>query len=430
VGRKAVFCAGVVVMVAGSLCTFTAGSIGAVIVGQLLSGVGGALILPNSLAVLGATFTDPHRRTEVITAWSASSGVGLAVGPLLAGVLVQHYSWHAVFLSNTVLGVITLAVTIPFVAESTAPARLDIAGAALATVTIATLVFGLIQGGSHGYRSGSVVAAWAVTVIAAVAFVIVENRRATPMVDPRLFRSRSFSTVMTVAAVSLFGFTGVALLTVLYLERVRHLSVLGMGEQLFVYFATYVVVAFAAGPLIRRTGFKAPLTVGLLLGAAASLGLAAASASSPYSHLWPWLALSGAASGLVAPPSTAAALVSVTPQQAGMASGAVNAARQVGSVMGSSVLGMVLTQTFVSALPGQLAAHGVAPPARASVTAAVASGTTSTTLLPDGARAAIDQAFASGVHVGFQVNAIVFLVTAVGAFCFVLNRPHETRQDA
>ncbi|GAA4985185.1 hypothetical protein GCM10025734_08500 [Kitasatospora paranensis] len=150
-GRKRVFCAGVVVMIVGGLLAASAGSTGAVIAGQLVSGVGGALILPNSLAVLGATFSDPHRRTEVVTAWAAASGIGLAVGPLIAGVLLAHAGWHAVFLTDVVLGVLTLLVTIPFVAESRAPGgRIDAIGALLGTVTIAGLVYALIQGDTRG----------------------------------------------------------------------------------------------------------------------------------------------------------------------------------------------------------------------------------------------------------------------------------------
>src|SRR4051812_6475137 len=218
-GRKRMFAAGVVVMMAGGLVVALSGSTGPVIAGQLVSGVGGALILPNSLAILGATFADPHRRTEVITAWAASSGIGLAIGPILAGVLLDHYSWHAVFLSNVALGLATLAVTLPAVRESRAPASLDVRGAVLGTITIAALVFGLIQGGHDGYTSTSILAAWAVAVVGAFCFVIAERRTTNPMLDLSLFSSRSFSAVMAVAAVSLFGFTGIAILTVLYYEK-------------------------------------------------------------------------------------------------------------------------------------------------------------------------------------------------------------------
>lgn len=247
-GRKRMFCTGVVVMIAGGLLAASAETTALVVTGQLVCGVGGALILLNSLAVLGATCTDPLRRTEVITAWAASSGIGLAIGPLLAGVLLDHFSWHAVFMPNAVLGVITLLVAVPFVAESRVPGgRLDVVGVLLGTVTIASLVYALIQGGHDGYADAPVIAAWIVTVVGAVSFVAAERRATAPMLDLRLFSSRSFSAVMAVAAVSLFGFTGVTILMVLFYENVQHLSALGTGWRVLTLFGVYVVVAFLTG---------------------------------------------------------------------------------------------------------------------------------------------------------------------------------------
>ncbi|TQC42058.1 MFS transporter [Rhodococcus sp. WS4] len=410
------------------LVTASAGITAIVITGQLVSGLGAAFILPNSLAVLGATFSDPHRRTEVITVWVAASGIGLAVGPLLAGALLNHFSWHAVFVSSTVLGLITLLIAVPFVDESRAPAeRLDVVGALLGAVTIASLVYALIQGGHEGYTDARIITAWIVAGIGAVAFVVAERRVGTPMLDMRLFSSRSFSAVMVVAVVSLFGFTGVAVLMVLFYDTVQDLSALATGVRAVTMFGVYVVVAFLTGRVIRRTGFKAPLTLGLLLGGIASLGLTTLDPGTPFTRAWPLLALFGAACGLVAAPSTAAALVSVAPERAGMASGAVNTARQVGSVMGTAVLGSLLTSRFVAQLPHQLETHGVPVDARAPIEAAVASGTISATPLPSAVRAAIADAFASGIHTALVVNAAVFFVTAVVALAAVRNRPHQNR---
>ncbi|MEH0624209.1 MFS transporter [Streptomyces stelliscabiei] len=425
-GRKRMFCVGVVIMIAGGVLAATADTTATVIVAQLVSGLGGALILPNSLALLGAAFADPQRRTEVITVWAASSGIGLAVGPLLAGVLLDSFSWHAVFVSNTVLGVITLLVAVPFAAESLAPdGRLDVAGALLGTLTIASLVYALIQGGQDGYTAGPVLAAWVAAAVGAVVFVAVELRVAAPMLDVRLFGARSFSAVMVIAAVSLFGFTGVAVLVVMFYNNVQHLSALDTSWRMLPLFGVYVVSAFLTGRVIRRTGFKAPLTVGLLLGALAVLGLTTVGAGTPYARVWPLFALFGAASGLVIAPSTAAALVSVAPERAGMASGAVNTARQVGAVMGTALLGSLLAGRVTADLPRQLAAHGVPAAARAPVEQAVASGTTGTTAPTGAVRAAIEDAFTSGVHAGLAVTAAVFLAAAVVALTAVHNRPHQ-----
>lgn len=425
-GRKRMFCVGVVIMISGGLLAATADTTATVIAAQLVADLGGALILPNSLAILGATFTDPHRRTEVITAWAASSGIGLAIGPLLAGVLLDHSSWHAVFVSTAVLGVITLLVAVPFAAESLALGeRLDVSGALLGTVTIAGLVYALIQGGQDGYTTAPVLASWIVAVVGAVAFVVVELRVAAPMLDVRLFASRSFSAVMVIAAVALFGFTGVAVLVVMFYNNVQHLNALDTSWRMLPLFGVYVVTAFLTGRVIRRTGFKAPLAVGLLLGALAVLGLTTVGPDTPYSHVWPLFVLFGGACGLVIAPSTAAALVSVAPERAGMASGAVNTARQVGAVMGTALLGSLFTGRVSADLPHQLAAHGVPAAARGPVEQAVASGMTGTTAPPGAVRAAIEDAYTSGVHAGLAVVAAVFFGAAVVALTAVHNRPHQ-----
>ncbi|MGW1806420.1 MFS transporter [Streptomyces sp. NPDC002078] len=424
-GRKRAFVTGAAVMIIGSLIVYTAGSAGGVIAGQLVSGLGGALILPNSLAILGATFPDPHRRTEVVTVWAASSGIGLAAGPLIAGTLLDHFHWNTVFLSTAVLAVVTMAVAV-FVAESRGPeGKLDIPGQVLAVLGIAALVYALIEGGHDGYTSPRILTAWFIAAAALTGFVLVERAGRTPMLDISLFRSASFSAVMFVAAVSLFGFTGLAILSVLFYERVQHLSALAVGWRLLAFFGVYVVVSYATGRVIRRTGFKLPLTLGFLIGAAATAGLTTLDPATPYARVWWLYVLFGAASGMVAAPSTAAALVSVSHERAGMASGAVNAFRQIGSVTGSSLLGALLAGRLQSQLPTRLAAHHVPRAAWPTVEHAVSTGTGGHRPTPPNVTAAIGDAFTSGVHAGMTVITAVFLCAAVASALLVHNRPHH-----
>jgi len=423
-GRWRLFRLGVLVMIAGSLTSVVATSTGLVIVGQLASGVGGALILPNSLAILGTAFPDPQRRTEAITAWAAASGIGLAIGPLAAGELLARLGWHAAFASTPVLGLLTLAVTVRSAPEAPEPGgRLDLAGQLVAVVTISALVCALIQGGQAGYGSPSVVGLWTVAAVGAVAFVLVEHRSVVPMLDLRLFSVRAFTAVLLVGAVLLFGFSGVTILLVLFYERVQHLSALAAGWRMLPVFAVYVVVEYATGRIIRRTGFTAPLATGLVLGGVAALGLVTQDPGTPYSHAWPMLAMFGAACGLVAPPSTAAALASVPVAQAGMASGAVTMFRQLGSVVGSSLLGSLMTSRLIAALPGQLAEQDVPAEARDAVQRAVTTGAPP----PDGASRAVttalEHALTSGVHAGMAVTGVAFLGTAALVVAVVHNRP-------
>ena len=424
-GRRRMFLLGVGGMIAGSGVIALAGSAGWVIVGQLMAGAGGALILSNSLAILGAMFADPHRRTEAITGWAAASGVGLAVGPLLAGALLQVADWHAVYVSTILLGGVTLVMTVLWVPESRSPgARIDVPGLLLSTLAVAAAVFALIEGGRSGYGSGAVLAAGLTAAAALGAFIVVERRAAQPLLDVRLFRSASFSTVILVAAVSLFGFTGVAILLVLLLERAQGLTPLETGLRMLAFLGTYVVLAAAAGPLIRRTGFKAPLGLGLVVAGLAALALAGLDPLTGFGGQWPWFVLFGIGVALVAAPATAAALASVAPAEAGMASGAVNAARQLGSALGASVLGTLTTTTMLAELPARLARRGVDPSLAAEVQAATAAGRPAS--LP-AAREAVADALGAGVQAGLVVTGVVFLLAAAAALALVRNRPHEAR---
>jgi MFS family permease len=423
-GRWRLFRLGVLTMIAGSLTSVAAASTGMVVVGQLVTGVGGALILPNSLAILSTTFPDPHRRTEAITAWAAASGIGLVVGPLAAGELLAHLGWHAAFASTPVLGVLTLAVTVRRPREAAPPSgRLDLAGQLVAVVSISALVCALIEGGQAGYGSPAVLGLWAVAAVGTVAFVLVERRSGVPMLDLRLFSSRSFTALLLVGTVLLFGFSGVTVLSVLFYERVQHLGALDAGWRMLPVFGVYVVVAYATGRIVRRTGFTAPLVAGLVLGGVAALGLVTQDPGTPYSSVWPLLAAFGAACGLVAPPSTAAALASVPAAQAGMASGAVTMFRQVGSVVGSSLLGSLMTSRLIAALPGRLAAQHVPAGARDAVQHAVAAGSPPPGGAGHAVTTAIELALTSGVHAGLAVTGVVFLATAVLVVAVGRNRP-------
>jgi DHA2 family methylenomycin A resistance protein-like MFS transporter/DHA2 family multidrug resistance protein-like MFS transporter len=426
-GRKRTFLAGTTIMIIGSLTVYGTGSAGGVIAGQLVSGLGGALILPNSLAILGATFPDPHRRTEVVTAWAASSGIGLAAGPLIAGTLLNHFHWNTVFLSTAVLAMVTMAAALS-VAESRDPGgKLDILGQVMAVLGIAALVYALIEGGHDGYTSPRILITWFIAAAALTGFVLAERASRTPMLDITLFRSASFSAVMFVAAVSLFGFTGVAILSVLFYERVQHLSALDVGWRLLAFFGVYVIVAYATGRVIRRTGFKLPLTLGFLIGAAATAGFTTLEPTTPYARVWWLYVLFGAACGMVAAPSTAAALVSVSHERAGMASGAVNAFRQIGSVTGSSLLGALLASRLQSQLPTRLGAHHVPRAAWLAVEHAVSTGSSGRRAAPPNVTAAIGDAFTSGIHAGMTVIAAVFLCAALASALLVHNRPHHTK---
>ncbi|MEU3979173.1 MFS transporter [Streptomyces sp. NPDC026672] len=426
VGRRAVFLGGAVVFTAGSLMAYASDSSGLLITAQAVMGVGGAAVLPSSLSIVSHSFTDPHERTRAISVWASCSGLGLAVGPLGVGVLLNSFSWHSAYLINVVIGAVAVVLTPLLVNESKHPTRrLDLVGVPLCTVAIASATYAIIEGGSVGYTSGRIVTMYAVFAVSLVLFLIAETRHHDPMLDLRLFRSRSFSAVMGVATSTMFGFVGTSLLAVLYMERVQQLSALATAVRLLAMFATYVVASAFAGRFVQRLGFTLTLTAGLATLGVGALALLATGPFSGYDTLWPGLFVAGVGSALLMAPSTAAAVNSVPRLQAGMASASVNMFRQLGAVLGPSVLGTIVTTRFPHYLEDRLTSSGVPAPEAAKITDGAVHGGTGTGLPPELARTVADsaaRAFTDAVHLGLLIGGIVLLVMAVPTALFVRHR--------
>jgi DHA2 family multidrug resistance protein-like MFS transporter len=426
VGRRAVFLGGAVVFVVGSVLAFSAHSAGLLIGAQAVMGVGGAAVLPSSLSIVSHSFTDPQKRTGAIGAWASCSGLGLAIGPLGTGLLLGHFSWHAVYLINVVLGGLVVILAPLLVFESKHPGRhLDPLGVALCTVAVASGTYAIIEGGSSGYTSGRIVAMYVVFALSLVAFLLAESRHHDPMLDLRLFRSPSYVTVMGVATATMFGFVGIALLAVLYMERVEQLSAIGTAVRLLAMFATFVVLSAFTGRLVRRIGYTVTLAAGLAAMGAGALALLATGPSTGYGDLWPGLLIAGIGGALLTAPSAAAAVNSVPRLQAGMASSSVNMFRQLGSVLGPSVLGTLVTTRVPHYLQQRLIADGVPAPEAAGIAGAASHGGSSASLPPSLAHTvtnAMAGAFTDAIHLGLLVGGIVLLVMAVPAAVLIRHR--------
>jgi DHA2 family multidrug resistance protein-like MFS transporter len=427
-GRRRAFVTGTVVMAVGSILTATAGSGTWVIVAQAVTGVGGAFVLPNSLAIVSHLFPDPRERTEAITVWAACSGLGLALGPLSAGALLLVFSWPIIFVVNSVAAVLVAVVVMLVVKEgSSGVARLDWYGLASGTVAIAAFTFWVIEGSHSGVFSPAALFAVSLAVLALIVFVVVEIGSHHPMLDLRLFRSASFSAVMLVAATAMFGFTGVALITVLLLQEVYGLTAWSTGLHMLTMMGTYVVASALTPKVLARIGFTIPLTAGLALVALGASLLLRVRADSGSIEITPGLIVAGIGFGFLIAPSTAAAMTSVEPQRAGMASAAVNMVRQLGGVLGSSVLGSVLTAKFASELPIELAGRGVPGPVVDVTVDDAAHGTVSAVgEYADRIADAVAEAFTTAYRSGVAIAAVTFVVVAVIAAVFVTSRPTHT----
>ncbi|MEU1616796.1 MFS transporter [Streptomyces sp. NPDC005722] len=426
-GRRRVFALGVLLLGGGSLVTSLASGATGVIVGQALMGLGGAAILPNSLSLVTHMFAEPHARTRAVGIWVAVSGIGLAFGPVAAGLILERWSWHAVFLVNVVLAVLVLVLTPRFVTESRQPGRhLDPPGLVLAVLAIGALNYGLVEGGHTGFGTGRAITAFAVAAASLVAFVVHEARTRTPMLKLRLFRDRSFATANVVAMIAQYAFVATAFAQVLYFERIRHESILDAGLLLLPLMGSYVLVSYVAAGIARRIGFKTTLGIGALLAAAGTLLMTAQTPTSSTEVIVLLMALFGAGAGLVLPPSTAVAVISVPHTDGGMASGTVNLFRQLGGTLGATVTGTVLTSGLASRLPGELADRGVPSGVAGQVTEAVGTGAQGSALpaaLRDTVTAAVGDAFTGALHLAVLIPGVGLAAAAVAALVLVGSRP-------
>ncbi|MFI6492975.1 MFS transporter [Streptomyces sp. NPDC050564] len=346
-GRRRVFLAGAAAMAAGGVVLVFAGNLAAVLAGQAVAGLGGALITPSSLALITHAVPDPRRRAGAIAAWAATSGLGLAIGPVTAGLALRWWTWHTAFWLNLVVAALGAAVALRHVEESRNPSqRLDWAGQSTAIGGLALMVFWLIDGGHHGYGSGRALAAAATAVVLLAAFAVVELRRTAPMVDLRLMRDPSYGASLLLAAAVLFGFVGLSLLEVLWLQRVRGLTALEVGAQLLAEFGTFIAASVLAGVLVRRLGPRTLITAGLLLAAVGATLFARVDPGTTFGGYAAALVVFGLGCGLANAPSTALAVSHVPRGREGEAGGTVNAARQIGAVLGTSVLGTLMTSRF------------------------------------------------------------------------------------
>jgi MFS transporter, DHA2 family, methylenomycin A resistance protein len=355
-GHKRVVLAGLAAFGAGSLAAGLAPGAGLLVAGRVVQGVGAALLLPGTLAVVSRAYPDAAQRARAIGIWAAISSLALPAGVIAGGALVDGPGWRWAFLVNLPLIAVALPVTARVVRESREPAARapDVPGAALTAALLAALIFAII--------AGSVAASVAAAALLA-ALVAVERRRSDPMLPAALLRRPAFAAANVVAAAMNLGTLGTLFVLTLFLQDVQGRSALGAGVAILPAFGLLAVVAPLTGRLVGRIGPRGPMVAGLLV-AAGGLALLADDALLVASMLW------GLGLGLLTPAVVAAAMGAVPAERAGLAAAVNNTARQAGGAIGIAASGAVAGSParagFVHAV------HGVALGAAALYVAAAA----------------------------------------------------------
>jgi EmrB/QacA subfamily drug resistance transporter len=366
-GRKVVMLSGAGVFCAGSVLCALAPDPGVLIAGRAVMGLGAAASEPGTLSMLRQLYPDQPGRDRAIGVWAAVSGLALALGPVIGGVLVGAWNWRALFWFNLVFGLAALILAALVLPESVDQNsadpdahRVDTAGALLGAAALATLMFAIIDAETAGFAAARVIVLFGVSAAAAVAFVWRESRAAHPLIDLKIFRLARFSTANAGAFCTYFATFAVFFFTALYLFEVVGLS----GYRIALVFLPLTVLMIAAslvtGGWLAVIGLRWAIAGGCLLFAAGlvltDLNL---SPHPDYGWLVPALALAGAGIGATVVPITSSALSVVPPERSGLAASATNTSREIGAVTGVSVLGALVYGQLNRSIAGQLRGLGL-----------------------------------------------------------------------
>ncbi|MFE5109274.1 MFS transporter [Streptomyces sp. NPDC056663] len=343
-GRKRVYLTGVAVFTAASVLCSLAPSLGWLVAGRVLQGIGAAALSPASLALLAAAFPVPQERVKAIGLWAGFSGIGLAAGPVAGGVLTEAFGWPAIFLVNLPVGVVLLLVGLRSLEETRNPSApaIDVPGTVLSVLGVGTMTYGLIEGGARGWTSPLILGSFTAAVILLAAFVAVEARRIAPMLPLRLFGQRLFTVSNTAMIVVGFALMGSSFFFSQFFVYVQGSSILRAGLQTLPVSLAMVIVSPYAGRLAARHGFRTVVTTGLSLAGLGLLALGMVHADTGYGNVWWRLGLVGTGFALTMSPLTGAAIQAVSPQEGGLASGISSTTRQIGAVLGVALLGAVV----------------------------------------------------------------------------------------
>jgi EmrB/QacA subfamily drug resistance transporter len=360
-GRKRMFIAGILLFTAASAASALAPNTGTLIAARALQGVGAAIVTPLTLTLLADAFP-PERRGIALGVWSGISGTAVALGPLVGGAMIQIASWHWIFWINVPVGLVLAPVAARRLNESYGSERkLDTVGLGLSGAGLFGIIFGLIRSQTLGWGAAEVLISLIAGAVLMVAFIVQELRTDDPMLPMAFFKRRSFAVTNIVSLSMYFGMFGSVFFMSQYLQDVIHNTPFQAGLKLLVWTGATMLVAPAAGYFSERFGARLFMVAGLALQGIALAWLASETAiGQTYSSMIVPFIFAGSGMALVFAPSANAVLSSVRTDQAGQASGATNAIRELGGVLGISVLSTVFTSNG-SYSSGTAFIHGLTP---------------------------------------------------------------------
>jgi DHA2 family methylenomycin A resistance protein-like MFS transporter len=343
-GARRLYLAGFALFTLASLACGLAPTGTVLIAARVAQGLGGALLMPCSLALVAHAYHDPGERMRAIGVWAGAGGMAMVAGPVVGGVLVALFGWRSIFLINLPIGVIGLWLTLRFTTETEGRHNraLDLPGQILAIVALVALTGSIIEGEPLGWTHPAVLGGAALFLLAGIGFLLVESRSAAPMMPLGLFRHPVFSAVSLIGFLLNAGYYGATFLLSLYFQGPLGLSPLLTGLAFVPMTGLIAVINVFAGRIAARHGARLPMVSGLCVAVAGFAGLALVlTPATDYGGLWWTLLLIGCGTALTVPPMTAALLATVDRARSGIASGVLNSLRQTGGAIGVAVLGAI-----------------------------------------------------------------------------------------
>jgi EmrB/QacA subfamily drug resistance transporter len=414
-GRKKILLAGLVLFGLASAASAYAQTPAQLIGARALMGIGGAAVMPATLSIISNVF-DPRERARAIGAWAGSVGLGVAIGPIVGGALLERFWWGSVFLINVPIVLVGLVAIVALVPDSRdpRPGRVDVAGVLLSIVGLVLLVYGIIEGGDHGFGQPKAWGTLAAGLAVLVLFVLVERRVRYPSLDVGLFRNPHFSAAVASVGLVFFAAMGTFFFAAFYLQLVRGYSPLQSGLLTTPFAVAQLIFAPRSAAMVRRYGPKAVCAVGLGLVAVGLAGFFVVGTHTPIWVLAVSFFLQGVGMANVMPPATESVMSSLPREKAGVGSAVSNTVRQVGGALGIAVLGSVLAAVYRSGIRDQVA--GLPAGAQAAAKESIA-GTYAVGQRLGGAGQALidagDTAFVHAMHIAAAGSILVSLLSLV-----------------
>jgi EmrB/QacA subfamily drug resistance transporter len=435
-GRKKILLLGLLLFGVASAASAYAQTPAQLIGARALMGIGGAAIMPATLAIISNVF-DPRERGKAIGTWAGAVGLGIAIGPVVGGLLLEHFWWGSVFLLNVPFVAAGLAAVLALVPDSRdpQPGRIDIAGVLLSIAGLSLLVYGIIDGGEHGFGRPRSLVTLIGGIALLVAFVLVERRVRYPSLDVRLFRNPRFSAAVGSIGLVFFAAMGTFFFMAFYFQLVRGYSPLKSGILTTPFAVAQLIFAPRSAAMVRRFGPKAVCATGLGL---VIIGLGGFFVVDANTSVWLLAALffiQGAGMANVMPPATESIMSTLPREKAGVGSAVGNTVRQVAAALGIAVLGSVLAAVYRSGIHDKVTA--LPANARSAASESISGAYAAAEHLGDAGRGLIGTAntsFIDAMHAAALGSVIMALVGLVVVLVWLPRRsvvlpPHPTPLD-